>query len=95
MRGKICFMLFSSLFIVLPSTTIAIPVTGGCGDSSTALGVLTVGGQFYVVEGDGGIWLYAESNDRAGLQRGNAESAIVPGDAQHCYDEPSGDALLL
>lgn len=73
----------------------SIPISGNCDANTLGLGIIDLGEGHYIIDGAGGIWLWEESNVHPGLQRGNAESILVPGDAQECYEEPTSDTLIL
>ena len=69
---------------------VAADSTGDCDSKGTpALGIVNIGDTAYVDDRNyalgNGIWLYLESNNLAGLQRGGS-SPVVPDDNEICTD---------
>jgi hypothetical protein len=91
-------LLLATLAAALAPTALAVPITGdGCGgDGGPALGEISIAGSTYVDGRSNGVWVWEESNGLDGLQRVNADSALVPGDAFTCAsDVGTPDTLLL
>jgi hypothetical protein len=93
------------LLLLVFTAPLAVPVAvadahGDCDCKGGCFpGIVDVGGRFYVDDRNyffgNGIWIYAESNDLSGLQRGGS-SVLVPGDDEICTDDsPNGPDTLL